>query len=187
MIRRSWARAASIEATLALWAASLREMKQRIRPLCRQERFLAASVPFKWIAGDTVYGVCDIEQQLRRVGKGYILGVSSAQVFHSWGKRRSVAGRAADIAQTRRSSDWKRLSAGRLAQLEKTGLVNHQDRIGIRQMLDDIVADDVAHSIFIPIPATKDRLLTPRAWIASSLRAHPTGLALLVSEQAFQK
>jgi SRSO17 transposase len=75
-------------------------------------RAIAASVPFKWVAGDTVYGVGDIEQQLRRAGKGYVLGVSSAHVFHSWGKRRSVAGKAADIAQTRRASDWKRLSAG---------------------------------------------------------------------------
>ena len=39
-------------------------------------------------------------------------GSSSAHVFHSWGKRRSVAGKAADIARTRRSSDWSRLSAG---------------------------------------------------------------------------
>src|SRR6266851_1481189 len=61
-------------------------------------RAIAASVPFKWVAGDTVYGVGDIEQQLRRAGKGYVLGVSSAHVFQSWGKRRS--------------SDWKRLSAG---------------------------------------------------------------------------
>src|ERR1700758_5353248 len=38
MIRRSWARAASIEETLALWAAALREVKQRIRPLFGQER-----------------------------------------------------------------------------------------------------------------------------------------------------
>ena len=75
-------------------------------------RAIAASVPFKWVAGDTVYGVGDIEQQLRRAGKGYVLGVSSAHVFRSWGKRRPVAGTAADIARTRRSSDWKRLSAG---------------------------------------------------------------------------
>jgi len=40
-------------------------------------------VPFKWVAGDTVYGVGDIEQQLRRAGKGYVLGVSSAHVFQS--------------------------------------------------------------------------------------------------------
>src|SRR5204863_3171120 len=38
MIRRSWAQTASIEETLALWAASLREIKQRIRPLFNQDR-----------------------------------------------------------------------------------------------------------------------------------------------------
>src|ERR1700729_4320098 len=38
MIRRSWTRTASIEETLALWAASLREIKTRIRPLFGQER-----------------------------------------------------------------------------------------------------------------------------------------------------
>ena len=38
MIRRSWTQAASIEETLALWAASLREIKKRIRPLFNQNR-----------------------------------------------------------------------------------------------------------------------------------------------------
>src|SRR5207302_10973342 len=38
MIRRSWTRAASVEETLAVRAASLREIKKRIRPLFRQER-----------------------------------------------------------------------------------------------------------------------------------------------------
>src|SRR5450756_352369 len=38
MIRRSWTQAASIEETLALWAASLREIKKRIHPLFTQER-----------------------------------------------------------------------------------------------------------------------------------------------------
>src|SRR5258705_140860 len=38
MIRRSWTQAASFEETLALWAASLREIKKRIRPLFTQER-----------------------------------------------------------------------------------------------------------------------------------------------------
>jgi SRSO17 transposase len=75
-------------------------------------RAIAASVPFKWVAGDTVYGVGNIEQQLRRAGKGYVLGVSSAHVFRSWVKRPPVAGTAADLARTRHSSDWKRLSAG---------------------------------------------------------------------------
>jgi SRSO17 transposase len=34
---------------------------------------IVVSVPFKWVAGDTVYGVGDIEQQLRRAGKGYVV------------------------------------------------------------------------------------------------------------------
>src|SRR5450755_4276734 len=38
MIRRSWTRPASIEETLALWAASLRGIKKRIRPLFNQDR-----------------------------------------------------------------------------------------------------------------------------------------------------
>ena len=38
MIRRSWTQPASIEETLALWAASLREIKKRIRPLFNQDR-----------------------------------------------------------------------------------------------------------------------------------------------------
>src|ERR1700731_4866664 len=54
-------------------------------------------------------------------------------------------------------------------------------------MLDHIIADDIAQSISIPISATQDRLLPPRAGIARCLRAHPTGFALLISEQTFQK
>src|SRR6266852_1903014 len=54
-------------------------------------------------------------------------------------------------------------------------------------MLDDIVADDIAQSIRVPIPATQDRLLPPWTGIASRLRAHPAGLALLFAEQTFQK
>jgi hypothetical protein len=54
-------------------------------------------------------------------------------------------------------------------------------------MLDHIVADDIAQAIRIPIPAPQDRLLPPRAGIARRLRAHPTGLALLIAEQAFQE
>src|SRR5271168_1102788 len=80
-----------------------------------------------------------------------------------------------------------RHSARRLALLEKAGLVDNEDRIVIRQMLDDIIADDIAQAIGIPIPAAQDRLLPPRAGIASRLRAHPTSFALLISEQTFQK
>jgi SRSO17 transposase len=75
-------------------------------------RAIATSVPFNWAAGDTVYGVGDIEQQLRQAGKGYVLGVKSTHVFRSWGKPQPIAGTAEDIARTRPVSDWKRLSAG---------------------------------------------------------------------------
>src|SRR5712671_2630678 len=80
-----------------------------------------------------------------------------------------------------------RNSARRLALLEKAGLVDHEDRIVIRQMLDDIIAYDIAQGIRIPIHAAQDRLLPPGAGIASRLGAHPTSLALLISEQAFQE
>jgi SRSO17 transposase len=38
-------------------------------------RAIEAGVPFCWVAADAVYGVGDIEQCLRRAGKGYVLGV----------------------------------------------------------------------------------------------------------------
>src|SRR4029078_9267695 len=41
--------------------------------------------------------------------------------------------------------------------------------------------------ISVPIPTTQNCLLPPWARIASRLRAHPTGLALLISEQTFQE
>src|ERR1700732_3586687 len=78
-------------------------------------------------------------------------------------------------------------AARRLALLQKAGLVAHEDRFVIRQMLDHIIPHDTEQSVITPIPATQDRLLPPRARIASCLRAHPTGFALLISEQTFQK
>jgi SRSO17 transposase len=76
------------------------------------ERAIATLVPFRWVAGDTVYGVGEIEQDLRRAAKGYVLGVDAAHVFRSWGKPQPVAGTAANIAKAVRPGDWKRLSAG---------------------------------------------------------------------------
>ena len=76
------------------------------------ERALAAGVPFRWVAADSVYGVGDIERDLRQAGKGYVLGVNSNHWFASWGKPQRVAGTAEEIAKTQRRSDWRRLSAG---------------------------------------------------------------------------
>jgi SRSO17 transposase len=53
MIRRSWTQTASIEETLAFWAASFREIKQRIRPLFKQERVAAnAGLFLEGLLGD---------------------------------------------------------------------------------------------------------------------------------------
>src|SRR5882672_3624118 len=103
---------------------------------------------------------------------------------------RKVGSEDADLAICNlacRTSVLPRHTARRLALLEKAGLVDDEDRIVICQMLDDIVADNIAQGIGIPIPATKDRLLPPWTRIASCLRAHPTGLALLIAEQTLQK
>jgi len=76
------------------------------------ERAIAASVPFAWVAADSVYGVGDVEKALRRAGKGYVLGVASNHNVKSWGKAKLIAGTAESVAQGLAPSDWKRLSAG---------------------------------------------------------------------------
>ena len=75
-------------------------------------RAIAAKVPFAFVAADSVYGVGDIETMLRKAGKGYVLGVASNHVFHSWSKKLWAGGTAADIAQSLAKSAWRRLSAG---------------------------------------------------------------------------
>ena len=75
-------------------------------------RALAAKVPFSFVAADSVYGTGDIETALRKAGKGYVLGVASNHVFHSWGKKQLAGGTAANIAQNLPKNAWRRLSAG---------------------------------------------------------------------------
>jgi SRSO17 transposase len=75
-------------------------------------RAIAAGVPFAWVAGDSVYGVGEIEMALRRAGKGYVLGVSATQPFNSWIGKPAVAGTAEQIAQGLEPAAWQRLSAG---------------------------------------------------------------------------
>jgi len=73
---------------------------------------IAAKVPFSFVAADSVYGTGDIETMLRKAGKGYVLGVASNHVFHSWGKNQLIGGTAAKIAQSLPKSAWRRLSSG---------------------------------------------------------------------------
>ncbi len=76
------------------------------------ERAVAASVPFAWVAADSVYGVGDVEMALRRAGKGYVLGVNSNHHFSSWHGKPLIAGTAEEIAGTVDPSRWQRLSSG---------------------------------------------------------------------------
>jgi len=76
------------------------------------ERAITAHVPFFWVAADSVYGVGDIEQALRRAGKGYVLGVNANHHFGSWAGKPPIAGTADEIAQSLDPSAWQRLSAG---------------------------------------------------------------------------
>lgn len=76
------------------------------------KRALAASVPFAWVAADSVYGVGDVEMTLRRAGKGYVLGVNSNHQFRSWQGKPRVVGTAAEIAGNVDPLRWQRLSAG---------------------------------------------------------------------------
>jgi SRSO17 transposase len=76
------------------------------------ERAMAAGVPFDWVATDTIYGVGAIEMQLRRAGKGYVLGAHATDQFNSWGDKPEVAGTAEKIARALPPEAWRRLSAG---------------------------------------------------------------------------
>lgn len=63
------------------------------------ERCIDAGVPFRWVAADSVYGVGDVEQMLRKTGTGYVLGVKGNHWFGSWATKPLIAGEAKDIAQ----------------------------------------------------------------------------------------
>jgi len=75
-------------------------------------RAIVAEVPFAWVAADAIYGVGEIEMDLRQAGKGYVLGVGATHQFTSWIGKPAVAGTAEDIAQNLDAPAWKRLSAG---------------------------------------------------------------------------
>jgi SRSO17 transposase len=76
------------------------------------ERAIAAGVPFAWVAGDSVYGVGEVETALRRAGKGYVLGVNATHPFNAWIGEPPVAGTAEAIARDLDPAAWRRLSAG---------------------------------------------------------------------------
>src|SRR5674536_162751 len=133
-----------------------------------------ASNPLEWDRRG--YGACNhSRRKLRFGGKagigGHVCGFEAIWIVGPFLRKiqrtidqrmtvaRHVGSKDADLAVrdlARGTSVLPRHSARRLALLEKAGLVDHEDRIVIRQMLDDIIADDIAQAISIPIPATQD-------------------------------
>jgi hypothetical protein len=71
--------------------------------------------------------------------------------------------------------------------LQKPGLIKDQDRSIIRQMLGNIISNNVAQRIGVPVSSTKNGLLAPGTRIARRVRPHPTRLAPLISKQAIQE
>src|ERR1700757_3575746 len=57
-------------------------------------RAIEAGVPFAWVAADSVYGIGALEMDLRKAGKGYVLGVASTHQFSSWIGKPAVSGTA---------------------------------------------------------------------------------------------
>jgi SRSO17 transposase len=75
-------------------------------------RAIEADMPFAWVAADSVYGVGAVEMDLRKAGKGYVLGVASNHPFTSWIGKPMVSGTAEQIMQALDASAWQHLSAG---------------------------------------------------------------------------
>ena len=74
-----------------------------------------------------------------------------------------------------------------LALLQKAGLVDDQHRIIMSEMLDDIIAYEIAQRIGIPAITPQKLLLAPWTGIARCLCPHPTGLAPFLAEQSVNK
>src|ERR1700750_2441747 len=59
-------------------------------------RAIEAGVPCAWVAADSVYGIGALEMDLRKAGKGYVLGVASTHQFSSWLGKPGVSGAGAE-------------------------------------------------------------------------------------------
>lgn len=64
-----------------------------------QQQALAGRGPFARVAADSVYGVDEVENTLRRAGRGYVSGENSSHWFGFWNTVPLMAGETKDIAQ----------------------------------------------------------------------------------------
>src|SRR4051795_12938728 len=98
----------------------------------------------------------------RIVGPG--LGQIEGPVDKSVPLARDIGREYADLAVrdlARRAGVLPRHAAGRLALLQKTGLVNDQNGVIRRQVFERIVAHNIAQSVGVPAAPPQDRLLPP--------------------------
>ena len=76
------------------------------------KRAIAAQVPFRWVAADSVYGVGAVEKVLRHEGIGYVLGVRSDYRFIAQIDHPSADAAVQDGVKDADPEGWVRLSAG---------------------------------------------------------------------------
>ncbi len=78
------------------------------------EETIEAKIPFSWVAADSVYGISEVTETLRKTCKGYVLGTTSRRQYYLWdNKKESVrVTTAEELASKLPACRWKRLSAG---------------------------------------------------------------------------
>ena len=103
---------------------------------------------------------------------------------------RDIGREHADLAVgdlARRAGVLPSHAARGLALLQKTGLVNDQNRVIRCQVFERILAHNIAQSIGIPAAPPQDRLLPPGTGITRRLGPHPACLAPLLPQQPVKK
>jgi hypothetical protein len=83
-----------------------------------------------------------------------------------------------------RTGVLSRHSAGRLALLEIAGLVDDQHCVFVTEVLDHIIAHQIAQLVCVPAVSAQKLLLAPRAGIARRFRPHPASLAPFFAQQS---
>jgi hypothetical protein len=139
-------------------------------------------------------GKAHLRRHMGRLQAGAIVGPALRQIERAVDEGmpvpRHIGREHADLAVgdlARRAGVLPRHTAGRLALLEKAGLIDHQHRVRVGQRLQRVVAHQVAQRVRLPTTTPQDGLLAPGARVSGRLRAHPARLAPLRPQQTLQE